>query len=45
LFFFGHVKHCLQGMIFQSHDKSLEEIREIVAAIPAATLHGIFEQG
>jgi transposase len=42
-FVFEHVKHCLQGTIFRSHEELLEAINKIVTAIPPDILHGVFE--
>jgi hypothetical protein len=41
-FFFGHTKHCMQGIAFPSRDELLAAIHEIVGAIPRPTLEDVF---
>jgi histone-lysine N-methyltransferase SETMAR len=43
-FLFGYIKHCLQGMTFQSHDELLEAIHEVVTAIEPTTLNAVFNE-
>jgi hypothetical protein len=41
-FLFGHIKHCLQGIVFPSREELLTAIHEIVRAIPRPTLEDVF---
>jgi transposase len=42
-FWFGHVKHILQGMAFASHEELLAAIGEIVTYVPKERFHRVFE--
>jgi hypothetical protein len=41
-FLFGHIKHCLQGIVFPSCEELLAAIHEIVGAIPRPTSEDLF---
>jgi hypothetical protein len=38
----GHIKHCLQGIIFPSREELLAAIHDIVGAIPRTILEDMF---
>jgi hypothetical protein len=40
---FGLANHCLQGLVFVSHEEFLAAVREIVAVMPDKTLERMFE--
>jgi hypothetical protein len=40
---FGHIKHCLQGTTFISHEELLTAIGEIMTDVPKETSHSVFD--
>jgi hypothetical protein len=40
---FGHAKHCLSGIVFQSADELLDALASVISNIPMDTLYRVFE--